>query len=157
MIRFVHEGTRLYTHTTRTYKCFTTEKEMTKWHNGAFTIDFSEGGRFEILGTGVDCSITSKGTIYESYEREALITLVWKDDYCFKNETSQVEIRIMSATSETEYCTEIHVLHKNLEKLSEAEVNNYKVFWHGILENIRKSVNGDWIITDPELTFDCFK
>lgn len=157
MIRFLHEGTRLYTHTTRAYKIFTNEKELLKWHKGTFEIDFSDNGSFEISGEGADRTIKSVGTVFGSFEREALINLVWRDDYCFANEATDVEIRIMSATSETEYCTEIHVLHKNLSHLSEEETNNYKIFWKGILEDIRKSVNGDWIIKDSELTLDCFK
>lgn len=157
MIRFIHEATRLYTHTTRAYKIFTNEKEMTKWHAEAFTIDFSQGGNFEITGEAEDRLIKSTATVYESYEREAILNMIWKDDYCFEDKEAHVEIRIISATSETEYCTEIHVLHKDLETLSTEEINNYKVFWRGILENIRKSVNGDWIIKDSELTLDCFK
>jgi len=157
MIRFLHEGTRLYTHTTRAYRMFTQEKEMKKWHDEPFEMSFSEGGIFEIKGMVNDQLIVSKGTRFKSYEREVLIKFDWKDNFCFKDHIAEVEVRIMSATSETEYCTEIHVMHKGLDALSEEQVSIYKVFWKDTLERMRRSVNGDWVITDSELTLDCFK
>jgi uncharacterized protein YndB with AHSA1/START domain len=157
MARFLHEGTRLYTHTTRAYKLFTNEKEMSKWHEEDFTINFSEGGIFEIQGTGNGRVIKSLGTVYKSYERESVIELDWQDYFCFDQARSPVEIRIMTATSETEYCTEIHVVHRNLDHLNEEQLTIYKSFWKGILGSIHKVVNRDWVISDAELTLDCFK
>ncbi|MBN2897465.1 MAG: SRPBCC domain-containing protein [Clostridia bacterium] len=157
MAKFLHEGTRLYTHTTRAYKLFTNEKEIAKWHEGPFVIDFSEGGIFDIAISTGDQTIRSAGTCYRSYERESLILLDWKDDYCFSNRVSSVEIRIMSATSETEYCTEIHVLHQGLDDLDEAQLTAYKAFWKGILGKMHQLINRGWFISDAELTLDCFK
>jgi uncharacterized protein YndB with AHSA1/START domain len=157
MIRFIHEGTRLYTHTTRAYRLFTQAKEIEKWHKEAYEIEFAQGGVFEISGMGNGQVIRSRGTTFASYEREALINLEWQDDFCFKETSTQVEVRIMSATSETEYCTEIHVLHKGLDALSDDEAAIYKAFWKDVLERMRRSVNGDWVISDSELTLDCFK
>lgn len=132
-------------------------KEFEKWHKKAYSLVFEQGGTFEITGEGNGQVIKSVGTVFKSYEREAQIIFDWHDDFCFDEKGSEVELRIMSATSETEYCTELHIVHKNLETLSEEEVAIYKVFWKNILEDMRKSVNGDWIIKDSELTFDCFK
>lgn len=157
MIRFLHEVTRLYTHTTRAYKIFTNEKELSKWHDEAYQVDFSVGGAFEVTQNVNKQKIRSIGSTFEAFEREALLVIKWKDDFCFQSEGSSVEIRIMSATSETEYCTEIHVVHKGLEQLEDEVVNIYIMFWRQLLESVRQSVNGDWIIQDSELTLDCFK
>ncbi len=157
MIRFLHEGTRLYTHTTRAYRLFTYIKELDKWHKETYKVDFKEGGLFEIVGEGMGQQIRSTGTLFKSYEREAMIVFEWKDDYRFTDTPAIVEVRIMAATSETEYCTEIHVVHKNLDVLDEEAVEVYRAFWKDVLERMRRSVNGDWIIKDSELTLDCFK
>lgn len=132
-------------------------KEFEKWHNEAYSLVFELGGAFEITGDGNGQTIKSVGTVFKSYEREAQIVFDWHDDFCFQENKAEVELRIMSATSETEYCTELHILHKNLETLNEEQVAVYKDFWKQILEKMRKSVNGDWIIKDSELTLDCFK
>lgn len=157
MIRFLYEGTRLYTHTTRAYKLLTTAKEVDKWHLAPYHIVFEKGGAFEITGQANDTTITSKGTTVLSYEREEHIILNWQDDYQFKDKPAKVEIRIFPATSETEYCTEIHVVHNDLSELGEEVAKHYKIFWKNILEHIRRSVNGDWLIKDSELTLDCFR
>lgn len=157
MIRFLHEGTRLYTHTTRAYRIFTNPKEIDKWHLAPYDIVFEKGGAFEITGEADGVTITSKGTTFVSYEREEQIILNWQDDYQFKDKAAKVEIRIFPATSETEYCTEIHVVHNDLSELDEEMAKLYKTFWKNTLEHIRRSVNGDWVIQDSELTLDCFK
>lgn len=157
MAKFLHEGTRLYTHTTRAYKLWTNEKEMSKWHEGDFKIAFSEGGAFEITASGNGRVIKSIGTTYKNYERESVIELNWKDDFYFVDHAAKVEVRIMSATSETEYCTEIHVIHHDLASLNPEVLAIYKNFWKDVLTRMHKVVNKDWVISDAELTLSCFK
>ena len=65
----------------------------------------------------------------------------------------------MQGTSKTEYCTEIHILHKGL-KDNEEGMNAkkfFEVFWEEKLNIIRKYFNGDWVIEDRDLVLSVLK
>ncbi len=157
MAKFLRESVRLYTHTTEAYRLFTNKKSISKWNKNDFLVHPKVGGEFEIKWEVESYNIFSTGTIFLDYEREKRIKLLWKDDFCFSNRDSIVEIYIMQATQYTEYCTEIHVVHSGLETLTSDEVDVYRELWNQILASIHKSINNGWEILDSELDLSCLR
>ena len=68
--------------------------------------------------------------------------------------TGPVEVYFMPCTSETDYCTEIHVMHHDL---SDEDQLFYKGFWQRKLNELRQLCNGDWVIEDRDLSLSALK
>ena len=156
MTRFIHKSVRLYTHLTRAYRLFTYPKEISKWLGDDFSVDLKEMGNFDYIFS-LNCGIlNTRGSKILEYEKEKYLKIFWKDDKYFQDGCI-VELNYMSSTSETEYCSEIHVVHSKLENLSDQGIEFYREFWSELLEKARKRINGNWVIKDEELTLDCLK
>lgn len=156
MTRFIHKSVRLYTHLTRAYRLFTYPKEIEKWIEGDFSVELKEMGDFDYIFSFNCGSLNTKGSKILEFEKEKYLKILWKDDKYFID-GGIVELNYMSATSETEYCSEIHVVHRNLDDFPEDAVQFYKCFWTELFERARKKINGNWVIKDEELTLDCLK
>ncbi len=97
---------------------------------------------------------------FKVIEREKLITLHCSDFLSSGEEQwFPVEIQLMKCTSQTEYCSEIHVLQHGFEASEAGDQlrSQYLDLWRLKLEALRHTVNGKWIIEDKDLSLDIFK
>ena len=70
------------------------------------------------------------------------------------DKTMECQFHLMRCTSETEYCTEVHLLSM---VSNESEVEAIDAFSKALLEELRVSYNKTWVIGDNELNASIFK
>lgn len=80
----------------------------------------------------------------ESHERETKLLFSRPQD------GAQVEIHLMPCTSKTTYCTHVQLLLR-LEMTAE-KMEEERTYYTALLEQLRRTVNGDWIITEGDLS-----
>ncbi len=157
MGKFVHQYTRLNTTITQSIRYFLIEKEVNKWFGDVINIENKTGGSFNLKLSFEDNSWISNSIIIEK-EFEKLLKLDFQVPESMKQffEYSVVDIFFMLGTAKTEYCTEIHVIHKGF-LLDENTLEFFNRFWKEKLEVLRKHFNGDWIIEDRDLILSVLK
>ena len=160
MSKFIHQSVRLNTSITQAMRCFLIENEVSKWLGKVNSIENKVGGTYHIDLTYGNETWESKTKILEK-EFEKIIKLNFNVPDRFKQAftDSLVEINFMLGTSDTEYCTEIHVLHKGLkdDELSVEAKNFFNEFWKDKLNILREQYNGDWVIEDKDLVLSVLK
>lgn len=141
---FIHKSTRLNCDLTMAYRHFVVDKLANNW-----------------LGDNCELSLKSKtfdftseernhmGTTVEDFNREEILIIKLADDKCDKD--MKVEITFMKCSSRTEFCSEIHIVHKGFE-LKDDDYTYYSKYWDESLDKLRKIHNRDWVITDGDLS-----
>ncbi|MGB3366020.1 MAG: SRPBCC domain-containing protein [Acidaminobacteraceae bacterium] len=141
---FIHKSTRLNCDLTMAYRYFAVDKLANKWMSN-------------------DCEINLKtrvynfksqernhtGTTIEDFNREEILILNLSDNLCDKE--MKVEITFMKCATRTEFCSEIHVVHKGFD-LKDDDYMYYQNYWEEALDMLRKIHNRDWIIADGDLS-----
>lgn len=146
---FIHKKVRLNASITQAMRFFLIDREVSKWL-GQATIDNKVGGRYALTLSYDDKKWTSETTILEKdFER-----LIKFDMITPGSESALVEINFMPCTSKTEYCTEIHLIHRNVP---ENEQNYMSAFWDEKLDILRQYFNKDWVIEDRDLVLSVLK
>ncbi len=138
-------------------RCFLIEKETAKWLGKPNIIENKLGGKYDLDFSFKGENWNSSATILEkSFEKKIRFDFKLPTKYKDGFHNSTVEINFMMAASKTEYCTEIHVLHKGL--LDNIETKEFfSEFWKEKLEILRKNYNGDWIIEDKDMVLSVLK
>lgn len=151
-MNFIHLSVRLNTSITQSMRSFLIEKEVEKWLGTNVSIENKVGGSYNIKVVFENVEFESKSIILNK-EFEKLIKLEFDipKEYMIENKKSIVDINFMQCAEETEYCTEIHILHKGVEN------EFFKRFWNQKLNILRKKYNGDWVIEDRELNLSMLK
>lgn len=162
MSRFLHTSIRLNCDLRKAYRLFTVNAELEKWFAKELVGNISENQsisgyfpeydqKFENLKFE---SVISKETIQFRFPVQLTDQVSISDTQEFT-----VEIKFMQCTSETEYCTEIHLMQHGFKDSDEStEIRNiYLEFWKKKLENLRQMVNDNWVIQDSELTLRCLQ
>lgn len=142
MEKFIHQSTRVNSEIFMAFQMFTKKEKIELWLCDEASV---EDNKFEIQMNHEEFTFNNKGSSIQSIERDKKIVLAWQDE-----EASIVEINFMQCTSRTKFCTEIHVVHRNIE--NEEKKQFYKQFWQEALDALRYYYNKDWVITDRELT-----
>ncbi|WP_240839389.1 SRPBCC domain-containing protein [Acidaminobacter sp. JC074] len=134
---------------TQSMRFFLIEKEVAKWL-GQATIENKTGGKyllnleFEDKRWASDTVLLEK--VFESRLKFDMITAEAKLP-------SSVEFNFMPCTSKTEYCTEIHLIHRNTGE----DQDIMSRFWDEKLDKLRKHFNNDWVIEDRDLVLSVLK
>lgn len=157
MSHFLHTSVRLYSDVRKAYKRFTVTDELNKWFSTEIQGSVNEGNT--VNGLLAQQNVLFQIT-YKALEREASMVFDFSAplaDAEARPEPYQVEIRFMQCTSDTYYCTEIHLMQYGFEdteqSLKAREI--YRTFWEEKLETLRQMINRDWVIQDSELTLKC--
>ena len=140
----IHARTRLFCELHRAQRWLTQQDFLMKWL-------MEETDHYEIVEV-------------ESRER---VEILWSTrDASSKTFRDRVVLHMMLCASRTQYCTEIHVVaypdserfHQEVQgdPASEtARIHQWQADtlaqWKRRLENLRKCVNGDWVIEDRDL------
>lgn len=143
-MKFIHKKVRLNASITQAMRFFLIEKEVTKWLGNA-QIDNKNGGFYNIELAYNDKKWSSHTTILEkSFERLLKFDMITPEAQI----SGPVEVNFMPCTSKTEYCTEIHLIHRNVPDQEQRVMEN---FWNEKLNLLRQHFNDDWIIEDRDL------
>lgn len=147
---FIHHQVRLNASMTQSMRFFLIEKEIEKWFGSVVTIENKKNGRYHLNFTYQEVNWTSDSIILEKdFERRLKFDMITPEAF-----RTEVELFFMPCTHKTEYCTEIHLVHKNVP---ENEHDFILGFWHEKFNNIRTYFNKDWIIEDRDLVLSVLK
>ncbi|WP_430884709.1 SRPBCC domain-containing protein [Fusibacter sp. JL216-2] len=158
-MQFVHKSTRLSCDLTRAFRYFTAPLLMEKWMGQKSKVDLKSGGAYGLTVTleEIDCVLDTSGSTIKTYDREKILEVDWQDSLS-GHEAYELTVRFMPCRSDTEYCSEIHLMFKHKHRtLNEEEVKRYSDIFEALLEKIRKCQNKDWIIKDSDLTMSWLK
>lgn len=149
-MNFIHKKVRLNASITQSMRFFLVEKEVEKWF-GKGSIENKVGGQYKLDLSFEGSEWTSDTEILEkTFERLIKFDMITPGEV----HTGPVEINFMPCTSKTEYCTEIHLIHRNV---SEAMAPWMDRFWDTKLNTLREYFNGNWIIEDRDLILSDLK
>lgn len=149
-MKFIHKKVRLNASITQAMRFFLIEKEVMKWLGNA-QIDNKNGGIYHLELQHHDKKWSSHTTILEkSFERLIKFDMITPEAQI----SGPVEVNFMPCTSKTEYCTEIHLIHRNVP---DQEQNIMDEFWSEKLDNLRVYFNKDWHIEDRDLVLSVLK
>lgn len=149
-MQFIHDKVRLNASITQSMRFFLIGREIDKWLGKAVAAENKIGGIYHLELEHEDHKWSSETTILEKdFERLFKFEFVTP-----KGILTLVEVFFMPCTSKTEYCTEIHLMHKGVSSEEEAFIQS---FWHDKLNLLRQIFNKDWIIEDRDLVLSVLK
>jgi len=149
-MKFIHKKIRLNASITQAMRFFLVEKEVSKWLGNA-QIDNKIGGNYNIDLEHNDKNWSSHTTILEkSFERLLKFDMMSPEAQI----SGPVEVNFMPCTTKTDYCTEIHLIHRNVPDQEQLIMDN---FWTTKLDKLRQHFNGDWHIEDRDLVLSVLK
>lgn len=158
-MQFIHESTRLACDANRAFRFFTMPERMTKWLGGELTVNLKKEGQYTLKvpfkqGTEI---LDTTGSLVETYSREETLQVLWCDSL-HPTERYHFELKWMPCRSDTEYCTEIHLIFKHANRaLNSQEAEFYSLFYKEMFEKLRAYVNKDWIISDSDLSLSILR
>jgi len=118
-------------------------------------IELKSGGSYVLEND--EAAVDTFGSQILDYEREKHLHISWKDKK-FSAETYDLLVRFMPCRSDTEFCTEIHLIFKHVSRLlSEEEYGYFSDFFEAFLENVRLYQNKEWVIQDADLNMSYLK
>jgi len=122
---------------------------INKWSGYTANVKLKADGPYVLQSEdGLDTS----GSFIVSFEREKLLHVQWKDTFNPK-ECFDLRIQLMPCKSDTEYCSELHLMFKHSERhLTEDESKFYAEYFELMFEGLRKYQNKDWVIQDSDLS-----
>lgn len=153
-MQFLHKSTRLSCDLGRAFRFLTAPAMIEKWAGSKSEITLKKGGDYtlnmEFEAQGIQ--FCTAGSSIIEYEREKILQVLWKDSI-HQNESYDMTIRFMPCRSDTEYCSELHLMFKHNERaLNEDEIGVYDSVFATLLEMLRQYQNKDWIIQDSDLS-----
>lgn len=153
-MQFVHKSTRLSCDLGRAFRFLTVSDMISKWSGSASEIELKKGGTYKLSLEleGFSEPIATSGSKILSYEREKHVQVSWKDSL-HPEENYNLMIQLMPCRSDTEYCSELHLMFKcEGRELSDNESEVYSKLFAELLEMLRKYQNKDWVIQDGDLS-----
>ena len=148
-MQFIHKSTRLSCDLGRAFRFLTRPEMLTKWSGYQASIDLKVDGSYDLVSQE---GLNTKGSLIKKYEREKLVQICWKDTYN-PNDTYELTIQFMPCKSDTEYCSELHLMFKNVNrKLEKEESTLYSELFASMFEKLRHYQNKDWVIQDSDLS-----
>ena len=148
-MQFIHKSTRLSCDLGRAFRFLTRPEMIVKWSGYQANIDLKVNGAYDLMS---EEGLKTKGSFIKKYEREKILEVSWKDTYN-PNEAYDLTIRFMPCKSDTEYCSELHLMFKNVNRsLEEEEVALYSNVFASMFEKLRHYQNKDWVIQDSDLS-----
>lgn len=150
-MKFIHQKVRINASITQAMRFFLIEKEMNKWFTEKAVVESKKGGLYHL-----DLSFNEKTwqshtiLLKKDFERMIKFDMITPEAF----QSGPVEVNFMPCTSKTEYCTEIHLVHKNIPQDEQNEMND---FWATKLGKLRQIFNGDWVIEDRDLILSVLK
>lgn len=149
-MNFIHKTVRLNASITQSMRFFLIEKEVSKWL-GTAKIDNKINGQYTLTLSFEDSQWISETKILEkTFERLLKFDMITPGAKL----SGPVEVHFMSCTSKTEYCTEIHLIHRNV---AHDEQGFMARFWESKLNDLRAHFNGQWVIEDRDLILSDLK
>ena len=153
-MQFLHKSTRLSCDLGRAFRFLTAPAMIEKWAGSIPDITLKKGGEYtlnmNLEAQGMELDTTGSSII--EYEREKTLKVQWRDSL-HPNETYDMSIRFMQCRSDTEYCSELHLMFKNCTRaLNEEEAAVYESVFVTLFEMLRQYQNKDWIIEDKDLS-----
>jgi len=141
--KFIHQSTRLNASIYKSFNSFTKSQKLNIWLCDISDLD-NEKYEFKIKNKDLHIDTLGSKIIEKKVNRKLEINLIEKN----KKVDSIVEINFMKCAPLTDYCTEIHLLHK---KLDEKDRHFFNRFWKNALDTLRYFYNEEWIIQDKDL------
>lgn len=150
-MKFIHRTVRLNASITQAMRFFLLEKEVTKWLAEKADVVSKKGGKYHLDLVFNEKTWQSHTILLEKdFERMIKFDMITPEAF----QSGPVEVNFMPCTSKTEYCTEIHLVHKNIPIDEQNEMND---FWATKLEELRQIFNKDWVIEDRDLILSVLK
>lgn len=147
-MKFIHHKVRLNASITQGMRYFLMTKEVNKWL-GQCDVESKVGGGYNLDLAFDDVTWKSHGTLVEKeFEKRILFNMMTP-----QNNVTEVEVYFMPCTSKTEYCTEIHLMHRH----TGSETEFMDAFWRNKLDILRQYFNKDWVIEDRDLVLSVLK
>jgi len=162
MSRFLHTSMRLNSDLRKAYRLFTLTEELEKWFakeiKGSLADNEPLSGTFTELKLQFD-NLTVESTVPKEFIKFKFPVLLTDQVSLELANEFLVEIKFMQCTTDTEYCTEIHLMQHGFGDTEEStQIREiYLNFWKTKLETLREMVNGSWVIKDSELTLKCLQ
>lgn len=145
---FIHKMVRLNASMTQAMRFFLIEKSIEKWMAEPIQVENKSKGQYQLNLTFQGQTWESKGLILDKqFERSIQFTFFESNQH-----QSFVEVFFMPCTSKTEYCTEIHLIHKE-----SSDMDFMHRFWDEKLNELRKLFNDDWVIEDRDLVLSTLR
>lgn len=149
VMQFIHKSTRLSCDLGRAFRFLTNSDMIKKWSGYEAHIELKQDGEFTLQS---DNGLDTKGSIILKYEREKVLQVKWKDSFNAE-ETYDLTVQFMPCKSDTEYCSELHLMFKNLNRaLKDDEAEFYNTYFETFFETLRVYQNKDWVIQDSDLS-----
>lgn len=149
-MQFIHDKVRLNASITQAMRFFLVEKEVSKWLGEAIAIESKKGGIYHLRLSHQGETWESKTTLLEKdFERRVKFVMMTPAGH-----QTTVELFFMPCTSKTEYCTEIHLVQREVTASEEAFMAS---FWADKLNVLRQYFNKDWVIEDRDLVLSVLK
>ncbi len=153
-MQFVHESVRLACDANRAFRFLTRPEMLEKWVSGECRVDLRVGGAY-----GVKADLGPDGPAFDTqgseicqYEREKTLEVSWRDSL-HTGASYNLLVRFMPCRSDTEFCTELHLMFKHQDRMLEQdEFDVYSKLFGGLFERLRQHVNKDWVIRDADLS-----
>ncbi len=146
-MKFVHQMTRLACDPGRAYRFFTNPTYAKGWLGDFDQVTKAIDAPYHLRSKG-DPAITLAGLVKEA-DHEKLLKITWEEG----GQTHEWTLNFMKCRPDTEYCTELHLMHKILGQDMPKEVYTaYNEKWKFLMEQVRQYQNKDWVIQDRELT-----
>jgi hypothetical protein len=150
MKNFGHYKVRLNASITQAMRFFLIGKEINKWFGESILVENKKGGVYHLKFKHQDVTFESQTILLEKdFERRIKFDMMTPG-----LNASSVEVFFMPCTSKTTYCTEIHVVHRDV---MEEEQEFLESFWLDKLDALRQYFNEDWVIEDRDLVLSVLK
>lgn len=145
---FIHVKVRLNASMTQAMRFFLIEGSLEKWLGKPIKVENKLNGQYWMSLSFQDLKWESKGFILDKqFERSIKISFFESNSH-----QSTVEIFFMPCTSKTTYCTEIHLIHKDVK-----DMDFIQKFWEEKCNILRENFNGSWVIEDRDLVLSTLK
>jgi len=151
MKSFIHKKVRLNASITQAMRFFLIEKENMKWLSEVAVIENKVKGKYSLNLSHQGLNWKSETSILQKdFEKLIKFDMITPEAF----QSGPVEVNFMPCTTDTEYCTEIHIIHRGVP---EEEQNFMSKFWDEKLNLLREYFNKDWIIEDRDLVLSVLK
>lgn len=145
---FIHKSVRLNCDLTMAYRYFVVDKLLAKWISESAEVDLKKS-IYDIKCSDIDFT----GSKVKDFNREEILFIELNSNRFGENSKPKtLEINFMKCTSKTEFCSEIHLVHKGFEDKNDEDYMFYDKFWSESFEKLRFLHNKDWFISDKDLT-----
>ena len=147
-MNFVHKSTRLSCDQNRAFRFLTRPEMFEKWSGAALSTGGKPGSPYAVGASSTLGIEAFEGEILEWVGREKLVVSFEENGAPYL-----AEFQLMPCRSDTEFCTEIHVIvRKPGDVMPELVYKRFERYFSILLEALRQYQNKDWVIEDKDLS-----